>query len=87
MKVSAGSLQASLTQPPRWNAFTTAANSSFENFCVGLPTLSMSLHELPVFQSHRPTTFPVEQVKSSGTTQLALMWLPIVEAASDVAHA
>jgi hypothetical protein len=57
------------------------------NVCVFLPTLFMSLQELPVFQSQRPTTFPVAQVKSFGTTQRALIWSPIVVAASPVAQA
>jgi hypothetical protein len=49
--------------------------------------LESSLQELPVFQSQRPTTFPVEQVKFLGTVQLAVIWSADVEAASDVAHA
>jgi len=73
MKVSGGTVHSALTQAPGRHACTTLANSSATNFCVGLPTLLLSLQELPVFHSHRPTTFPDGQVKSFGTDHRALI--------------
>lgn len=87
MKVSGGSVHATFIHVCGWNAFRTRWYSVWLNVSVGLPTLLKSLQELPVFQSHRPTTFPDGHVKSSGRVQLALISLPIVEAASDVAQA
>jgi len=37
------------------------------NLGTFLPTLLKSLHELPVFQSQRPTAISVGQAKSAGT--------------------
>jgi hypothetical protein len=52
---------------PAANACTTVANSSRENFSVLRAMLSTSLHELPVFHTHRATPRPEAHLKSAGT--------------------
>ena len=55
----------------------TALYSSMLKGSVFRPTLFESMHELPVFQSHRPTARLVGQEKSSGTLKEAVRVPPV----------
>merc|ERR1740117_897047 len=55
MKLSGGDLHGWFTHDCPVLAFTTFAKSELVNFSVERPMLLTSLHEFPVFQTHRAT--------------------------------
>ena len=54
--------------------FTTARKSAWLKLCVGRPMLLKSLHELLIFQTHRPTALSVGHPKSAGTFHYGPSW-------------